>query len=117
MSTPAFEPPKKWQARRKPETELIRIARGVVTGDYLVPGVHGSVDEWQVSLMLFVPYIKACRNLGMVVVPMQPHMGGRWLNGSIPGITIEAEFVAKGDMKVLTRHIEAMEAALHPEES
>ena len=99
--------------RRATPERLTELARGIVRGDYLI------VDDdrdWQVSLSLIAGALQA-RNLGLILVPVQPHMRGYWLNGRVPALTLECALVAKGDVKDLQRRVDTMNAALFPEVS
>ena len=97
--------------RRATPERLVELARGIVRGDYLVPT---DAADWQTSLSLMAPSIVSAHNLGAVLVPVGPHLGGYWLNGRVPGVTLSCVLVAKGDLRALQRHVDAMNAALYP---
>lgn len=96
---------------RVDDERIIELARGIVRGDYLVVDEDG---DWLTSLILIGSAIAEARNVGLVLVPVGPHLGGYWINGRVPGVTLECVMVAKGDMPKLLRRVKAMEEALFP---
>jgi hypothetical protein len=98
---------------RQSHDQLVRWARGIVTGDLLVP--DGSF-EWSSSLMLFADHLRQFDNLGMIVVPLAPHTAGYWVNGVAPGVTMKIEVVPREQVAELIDLADKMYGALHPEE-
>lgn len=98
--------------RRADDARLTELARGIVRKDYLIVDNDPS---WRTSLALIAGGFGQARNLGMILVPVAPHLGGYWINGVAPGVTLECVLVAKGDMPALKRKVDAMNAALFPE--
>lgn len=98
--------------RRATDERLTELARGIVRGDYLTADTS---RDWLHSLCMMAETIASMTNLGALLVPVGPHLGGVWLNGRVPGVTIQAVPVAKGDMPALRRKVDAMNAALFPE--
>lgn len=98
--------------RRRDDQALTALARGIVRGDYLIVGGR---REWLTSLAFMAEHLAGCSNLGLVLVPVDPHLGGYWVNGAVPGLTLTCTPVAKGDMRALQRKVDAMNAALYPE--
>lgn len=92
----------------------MRLARGIVTGDILV--ADGS-QEWVSSLLLMAAggAFDRVPNLGLVLVPVGPHLGSYWINGRVPAVTHRCEMVAKGQIDELQAIVDEMNAALHPE--
>lgn len=101
--------------RRKSADEITRIARRVITDKLIIVDFERYPDQWRTSLLLMADHLSQVRNLGAVLVPVAPHLRGYWLSGIVPGITLECELVAKGDVPALAREIERMHAALFPE--
>lgn len=97
--------------RRASAERLTELARGIVRFEFLI--VDGA-REWQTSLLLMSEELTKVRNLGAILVPVGPHLGGYWLNGKVPGITLSVVMVAKGDLRDLQRRVDAMNAALYP---
>lgn len=97
--------------RRAGDERLTELARGIVRGEYLVADTS---PDWLHSLMMMGGAIADTRNVGLVLVPVDPHLGGYWLNGRVPGVTITCVMVAKGDVSDLQRRVDRMNAALYP---
>lgn len=99
------------------EAEIVRYARGVVTQEYMVANVED--HDWQFSLMLLLSAWDPDEippNLSTVfLVPLAAHMGGRWLNGRVPGVTISAVCVAMESIDALNAKIAEMWAVLNPD--
>ncbi len=99
--------------RATPE-QLTELARGIACGDYLV--VDGDNADWTLSLALIADsIIDAGDDLGLVLVPVGPHMGGYWINGRVPGVTVTCTFVAAGDVAELQERLNRMHDALYPQ--
>jgi hypothetical protein len=98
--------------RRATPERLTELARGIARDQYLI--VDDS-PEWVLSLSMMGDSLLAARNLGMVLVPVGPHLGGYWINGEVPGVTISCVVVAKGDVRELTKRVKQMLAALYPD--
>jgi hypothetical protein len=95
--------------------KLIETARRIVTGDLMVADLEDR--DWQMSLCLLIGGMEnRPPNLGLILVPQGPHLSGRWLNGRVPGVTMEAEFVAVEDTEALGAEYKRMWEALHPGE-
>lgn len=99
--------------KRRTEEQLVELARGIVTDHTMIADLNDR--DWQHSLALLLPALAEYRNLGCVLVPLGPHMSGYWLNGKVPGITLQVMAVAKGDLRHLDVLIKTMHKALHPE--
>jgi hypothetical protein len=100
---------------RATEERLTEFARGIVTGDYML--AQGDDPDWQASLSLIASAITEHDNVGAVLVPVAPHMGGPWLNGRVPAMTMSLDLVAVEDVPALQEKVDTMWTALHPEES
>jgi len=98
--------------RRADDDRLTELARGIVRNDYLIVDDR---PEWSTSLLFMAESLVAYRNLGLVLVPVAPHLGGLWINGAVPGVTVSCVPVAKGDVARLSRKVDDMNAALFPE--
>lgn len=99
--------------RRRDRAALVQLARGIVRGDLMI------VDDdplWVTPLIFMAEAIASARNLGAVLVPVGPHLGGWWVNGKVPGIVVQCTLVAKGDMPALRKLVDEMQAALYPDE-
>ena len=99
--------------RRADSQRLTELARGLAKNEYLAVDVE-RVPEWTTSLMMIADGIVNVRNLGVILVPVGPHMGGYWINGRVPAVTLTCVLVAKGDMPELRRRLKEMNAALYP---
>jgi len=97
------------------EAKLIETAREIVTGDLMIADL--SNPDWQHSLALIFSGADEDREhtIGLVIVPLGPHMKGYWLNGTAPAVTWECRFVHVNDINRLGALIAAMNAALHPD--
>lgn len=115
MGDEAPKPPKTRLIRRAEPERLTHLARGVVRGDYLVVDMKAH-PEWGMSLAFIAEGIMNVRNLGMILVPVASHQKGYWINGAVPGVTLECVLVAKGDLPDLRRRIKKMNDALFPDE-
>lgn len=99
---------------RMTEEQIVETARRIVTGDLMIADPEDR--DWQMSLWLLINTWKDRPvNLGLILVPLGPHMSGRWLNGRVPGVTMEASLVAQEDMEALDAEYRRMWTALHPE--
>jgi hypothetical protein len=98
--------------RRAGPERLTELARGIVRGEYLVADTS---RDWLHSLMMMGEAIANTRNCGLVLVPVDAHLGSTWLNGRVPGVTITCVLVAKGDVADLQRRVDRMNTALYPE--
>ena len=97
--------------------KLTEYARRLVTGDLMVADLNDR--DWQTSLGLILAAwaedeTKVPGNLGKILVPVGPHMGGYWLNGRVPGFTHQIICVAQEDMEELRAIYEPMINALYP---
>jgi len=92
--------------------EITDLARGIVTGNYLIADLED--QSWQSSLVLIADAFTELTNIGAVLVPVAPHLGGLWINGTTPGVTLEARPVAAESTEALNAEIARMNAALHP---
>jgi hypothetical protein len=97
------------------EEDITKHARSVVTNLSLLADARDR--DWQHSLMLLLcgldPVPPNASNL--FVVPMGPHMSGRWLNGKVPGVTISATMVPVENAEALVAKIMEFDALLNPE--
>lgn len=107
-------PPKRRMLRRSSSERLTELARGIVRREYLI--VDDS-PEWKISLSMVAEGIVNVRNLGAILVPVAPHMRGYWINDTAPGVTLTCTLVAKGDLPELQKRVDAMHAALYPDET
>jgi hypothetical protein len=98
--------------RRVSDARLTELARGIVVREYVIADDR---REWLTSLALVGGVLARHHNLGAVLVPVGPHLGGYWINGIAPGVTLQCTAVAKGDLPALQRKVDAMRAALYPE--
>lgn len=103
---------KRTMVRRATSERLTELARGIVRGDYLIVD---DTRDWQVSLAMVAGSLVATRNLGLVLVPVGPHLGGYWINGNVPGVTLTCVMVAKGHLSERSRRVDTMNAALYPD--
>lgn len=100
--------------RRLDDTSLTELARGIVTDKYLVADMAD--ETWQSSLTLLVQGLKGVPpNVGLVVVPVAPHLKGYWANGNIPAVTLSVQFVPEEDLAALQAKIDVMSAVLWPD--
>lgn len=95
--------------------EITELARGIVTGQQLVADLND--PSWQHSLVLLADELAKHDNLGGILVPRAPHAGGLWLNGTAPGVTLEARPIAKESLGALNAEIARMRAALYPQDT
>lgn len=101
--------------RRKTPEQITTTARRIVTDQLIIVDVEKHPGPWGTSLLFMAEHLAQVRNLGAILVPVAPHVGGYWINGTVPAITLECELVARGDLPALSREIERMQAALFPE--
>lgn len=99
--------------QRATSQRLTELARGLARGEYLIADDR---REWLASLLFMAEPLAACSNLGIVLVPVAPHLGGHWVNGIAPGVTVQCVPVAREDVDELVRRWSAMHAALHPDD-
>jgi hypothetical protein len=96
--------------RATPE-RLTELARGIVRNDYLV------VDDdpvWATSmLMLAAGFTDAEGEIGLILVPVAPHLGGYWINGKAPGVTVTCTLVHRDDVDELNTRMQRMWDALY----
>ena len=99
--------------------EIVRYARGVVTQEYMLANVNDR--DWQTSLMLLLSLWKEKdipENCSSVfLIPMSQHMGGRWLNGRVPAVTLSATAVAVESVEPLLEKIQEFWQLMNPEEA
>lgn len=95
--------------------EILRYAREVVTQQSMLADVMDR--DWSQSLLLMLcAWDPIPANLStLFIVPMGPHMSGRWLNGRVPGITMSAKPVPMESAQALVEQIMAFDKLLHPE--
>lgn len=93
---------------------LTELARGIARGDYLIAD---DSKDWLLSLSMMGEAISSADNLGLILVPVNPHLGGYWLNGSVPGVTITCVLVALEDVPELQTRVETMMQALFPDDA
>jgi hypothetical protein len=110
---PGYLEPRGRRISEQSHDQLVRWARGIVTGDLLVPD---DGFEWSSSLMLFGDHLRQFDNLGMILVPLAPHTAGYWVNGVAPGLTMKIEVVPREQVAELIDLADKMYGALHPEE-
>lgn len=91
---------------------ITELARGVVTDQWLIVDIED--ERWQQSLTLLLQAARGVpENIGAVLVPVAPHLRG-WWTGSIPAVTLEAQYVPGSDLEQLYAEINRMNAALWP---
>lgn len=56
--------------------------------------------------------LRDVENLGAIIVPVAPHMGGRWLNGYVPGVTVELSIIPSESVEAVDAEITRMREAL-----
>lgn len=95
--------------------EIVQFAREVVTQQSMLADIRD--QDWSHSLMLMLGgWDPIPANVStLFVVPMGPHMGGRWLNGRVPGVTISAKPVPMESAQALVEQIMAFDKMLNPE--
>lgn len=92
--------------------EIVRLAREIVTGDLLIVDLED--QNWQASMMLLLSGWEIPENLGLIVVPVGPHLSGLWLYGRVPGVTVQATLIAEENLAALQAEVDRMHAALFP---
>jgi hypothetical protein len=97
------------------DEDITRHARDVVTNVSMLGDVRDR--DWNASLMLIIcgwdPMPPNASTL--FVVPMAPHQGGRWLNGRVPGVTMQATCVPMESAEALVAKVAEFHRMLHPE--
>jgi hypothetical protein len=88
------------------------LARKIVTHQMLVADL--SRVEWQTSLALIIGGIpeESVKQVGLILVPMDKHMGGYWINGTAPGCTVAATLIHRDDVAGLDALVTKMDLAL-----
>jgi len=98
------------------EAEIIEKARGIVTGTYMVADIRDR--DWRISLMLLVSggdWDDEPSNAStMFLVPMAPHISGRWLNGRVPAVTLSCELVPVESVQPLLDKVQEFWQAINP---
>lgn len=96
------------------DAQIDEYARGVVTNTMLL--ADATDRDWRASLMLILLGIgEPPENMSTIMlVPMAEHMGGRWLNGRVPGVTMRAHPVPVEQVRQLLDRIDEMDRALNP---
>jgi hypothetical protein len=99
------------------DADIIKYARGVITNEYMLADVDD--QDWQMSLMLILINWKPvpANASTLFLVPMAAHMGGRWLNGRVPGVTTSAVCVPTESVQALLTKCDEFYNVLHPEEA
>ncbi len=94
---------------------LVEWARGIVRSDILVVDLDDR--DWMSSLALLIGAWREVVpvNIGLVLVPVAPHMRGYWLNAHVPAVTLECYLVPEEQVPELRAHIDRMWDALHPD--
>jgi hypothetical protein len=97
------------------DEEIFEAARDVVTN---VKMLADALDrDWQHSLMLMLcgwdPIPSNASTL--FLVPVDTHMGGRWLNGKVPAVTLSARPVPAENTDALVAKCDELYAVLYPE--
>ncbi len=92
--------------------DLEQVAIDLVRGDYMIPSDD---NAWDGFFLLYGDTLRSFRNLGCVLIPVRPHLGGRWVNGRAPGVVVECLPINKGDTKRLDRLWKAKHIALYGE--
>ena len=97
------------------EEEILKHARDVVTNTALFADAND--PDWGVSLMLLLsgwqdmpPHLSS-----LFIVPLAPHMGGRWLNRRVPGVTISCVAVPRESVVPLLAKTRELHTMLYPE--
>lgn len=94
------------------DDDVITTARGIVTGQLMIVDLER--HEWQMSLALMMEALADLPNLGAILVPLEPHQGGRWINGIAPGCTMKLRTVAEEDVERVNIEVRRMHDVLYP---
>jgi hypothetical protein len=88
------------------------LARKIVLHEMLVADLTN--PAWQTSLALIIAGLdeSAIPDIGLILVPLAPHMGGYWINGTAPGMTVAATLIHRDDVDELSAVVDRMGAAL-----
>jgi len=98
------------------EAQIHEYAVGVVTNTMLLADADDR--DWQHSLALLLWGIaeRMPENMSTIfLVPLAEHMGGRWLNGRVPGVTMRAHPVPLEQCQQLFDKIAELDRALRPQ--
>lgn len=99
---------------RMTEAQITETAREIVTNQLMIADL--SQREWQDSLALLFSMVEdRGGTIGMILVPMGPHLRGYWINNRAPAVTWECRCVHRNDVERLRSTIEGMLSALHPD--
>jgi len=95
--------------------EVISTARGMVTGELLIADMER--HEWQTSMALILSGAdpSTFEDVGLVVVPLGPHLAIHWINGTAPGCTFQCRMIHRDDVALLQDECERMLRALYPD--
>jgi hypothetical protein len=98
------------------EADLTEVARGIVTGQLMMAHLYD--PDWQVSLSLLLAAWgeePVPPNIGLILVPLNVHARGMWLNGRVPAVTLECRLVATESVESLMAVVRRMNEVLYPE--
>ena len=97
--------------------EITEYARGIMTNQMLVADLDD--PAWRSSLALLISGLDAesVRDVGMVLVPLEPHQNSSWFNGVAPGCTFSAVLVHNDSIPAIRDEYIRMAAALYPQSS
>jgi len=94
------------------EQEVIDAAREVVTN---VSWLADAEDrDWNHSLMLMLCMLDPMppNASTLLLVPRGPHMGGRFLNGRVPGVTLSAKMIPMENVEAVLAKIREFDVLL-----
>lgn len=99
------------------DEDIVKYARGVITNEYML--ADATDQDWQMSLFLILCNWKPLpANASTIfLVPFAAHVGGRWLNGRVPGCTFSAVCVPMESVDALIAKYNEFFHLLHPEEA
>jgi hypothetical protein len=97
------------------DDEIVKYARGVITGQYML--ADATDRDWSMSMMLMLSMWKPIPSNASVtfLVPMAEHQNGRWLNGRVPGVTMSAVCVPMESVEALIAKCDEFWKFLNPD--
>ncbi len=97
------------------DEDIIRYARGVITQEYMLADARDR--DWSQSLMLLICGLDPMppNASTLFLVPMGPHMSGRWLNGRVPALTFTATIVPMENTEALVAKVFEFHKMLNPD--
>ena len=99
------------------DDEIVKYARGVITGEYLL--ADATDRDWSMSLALLLSGWKDIPPNASVtfLVPMRDHQNMHWLNGRVPGCTVSAICVPMENVEALIAKCDEFWKFLNPDGS